>query len=29
MAPITSSVEVAWPAEEVFGYVVDPSTMAE
>ena len=29
MAPITASTEVARPAEEVFAYVVDPSTMPE
>jgi uncharacterized protein YndB with AHSA1/START domain len=29
MAPITSSTEVARPAEEVFPYVTDPSTMPE
>jgi hypothetical protein len=29
MAPITSSTEVARPAEEVFPYVIDPSTMPE
>jgi uncharacterized protein YndB with AHSA1/START domain len=29
MAPITASTEVALPAEEVFAYVTDPSTMAE
>src|SRR6516164_2014730 len=29
MAPITSSLEVARPAEEVFAYVTDPSTMSE
>jgi len=29
MAPITSSIEVARPGEEVFGYVTDPSTMSE
>jgi uncharacterized protein YndB with AHSA1/START domain len=29
MAPITSSTEVARPAEEVFAYVTDPSTMPE
>ena len=29
MAPITASTEVARPAEEVFAYVIDPSTMAE
>ena len=29
MAPITSSIEVARRAEEVFAYVTDPSTMPE
>jgi hypothetical protein len=29
MAPIISSIEVARPAEEAFGYVIDPSTMSE
>jgi uncharacterized protein YndB with AHSA1/START domain len=29
MAPIISSTEVARPAEEVFPYVIDPSTMPE
>lgn len=29
MAPITSSTEVARPAEEVFAYVTDPATMHE
>jgi uncharacterized protein YndB with AHSA1/START domain len=29
MAPITMSTEVARPAEEVFAYVTDPSTMPE
>jgi uncharacterized protein YndB with AHSA1/START domain len=29
MAPITNSIEVARPAEEVFAYVTDPSTMAQ
>ncbi len=29
MAPIASSIEVARPAEEVFAYVIDPSTMSE
>lgn len=29
MAPITTSIEVALPAEEVFAYVTDPSTMPE
>jgi uncharacterized membrane protein len=29
MAPITSSIEVARPADEVFPYVIDPSTMPE
>ena len=29
MAPITSSIEVARPAEEVFAYVTDPGTMSE
>jgi hypothetical protein len=29
MAPITSSTEVARPADEVFAYVIDPSTMPE
>jgi uncharacterized protein YndB with AHSA1/START domain len=29
MAPITASTEVARPAEEVFPYVIDPSTMPE
>jgi uncharacterized protein YndB with AHSA1/START domain len=29
MAPITASTEVARPAEEVFPYVIDPSTMRE
>jgi uncharacterized protein YndB with AHSA1/START domain len=29
MAPITSTIEVARPAEEVFAYVTDPSTMPE
>jgi hypothetical protein len=29
MAPITSTTEIARPAEEVFAYVTDPSTMPE
>lgn len=29
MAPITTSTEMARPAEEVFAYVTDPSTMHE
>jgi uncharacterized protein YndB with AHSA1/START domain len=29
MAPITTSTEIVRPAEEVFGYVTDPSTMPE
>lgn len=29
MAPITTTAEVARPAEEVFSYVTDPSTMSE
>ena len=29
MAPITGRAEVARPAQEVFGYVTDPSTMPE
>jgi uncharacterized protein YndB with AHSA1/START domain len=29
MAPITSSTEVARPADEVFAYVIDPSTMPQ
>lgn len=29
MAPITTSIEVARPPEEVFAYVIDPSTMSE
>ena len=29
MAPITSRIEVARPAEEAFAYVIDPSTMAD
>lgn len=29
MAPITASTEIARPAEEVFAYVVDPTTMPE
>jgi uncharacterized protein YndB with AHSA1/START domain len=29
MAPVTASTEVARPAEEVFPYVIDPSTMPE
>jgi uncharacterized protein YndB with AHSA1/START domain len=29
MAPITTSTEVARPAEEVFAYVIDPSTFPE
>jgi uncharacterized protein YndB with AHSA1/START domain len=29
MAPIIASTEVARPAEEVFAYVTDPSTMSE
>jgi uncharacterized protein YndB with AHSA1/START domain len=29
MAPITASTKVARPAEEVFAYVIDPSTMPE
>lgn len=29
MAPISSSIEVARPVEEVFDYVTDPSTMSE
>jgi uncharacterized protein YndB with AHSA1/START domain len=29
MAPIITSTEVARPAEEVFAYVIDPSTMSE
>jgi uncharacterized protein YndB with AHSA1/START domain len=29
MAPITTSAEIARPAEEVFAYVTDPSTMHE
>ncbi len=29
MAPIISTTEVARPVEEVFTYVIDPSTMAE
>ena len=29
MAPIISSTEVARPPEEVFAYVIDPSTMSE
>ena len=28
MAPITSRIEVARPAEEVFAYVIDASTMS-
>src|SRR5919198_2935270 len=29
MAPIISSIEIARPAEEVFPYVIDPTTMPE
>ena len=29
MAPIISTTEVARPADEVFSYVIDPSTMSE
>jgi uncharacterized protein YndB with AHSA1/START domain len=29
MAPITSRIEVARPADQVFAYVIDPSTMPE
>jgi uncharacterized protein YndB with AHSA1/START domain len=29
MAPITTSIEIARPAEEVFAYVTDPSTFPE
>ena len=29
MAPITTSTEVARPAEEAFAYIIDPSTMPE
>jgi uncharacterized protein YndB with AHSA1/START domain len=29
MAPITTTTEIARPAEEVFAYVTDPSTMPE
>lgn len=29
MAPIVSSIEVARPADEVFAYVTDPSTMPQ
>jgi uncharacterized protein YndB with AHSA1/START domain len=29
MAPITTSIELPRPADEVFAYVTDPSTMAE
>ena len=29
MAPITASAEIARPAEDVFAYVTDPSTMSE
>jgi uncharacterized protein YndB with AHSA1/START domain len=29
MAPVTSTIEVARPAPEVFAYVTDPSTMSE
>jgi uncharacterized protein YndB with AHSA1/START domain len=29
MAPITISIEIARPTEEVFAYVIDPSTMPE
>lgn len=29
MAPITSTIEVARPAEEAFAYVIDPSTFPE
>jgi uncharacterized protein YndB with AHSA1/START domain len=29
MAPITTSIEVKRPAEDVFAYVTDPSTMTE
>jgi len=29
MAPIIASVEIARPAEDVFAYVTDPSTMSE
>jgi uncharacterized protein YndB with AHSA1/START domain len=29
MAPITTTIEIARPAEEVFAYVTDPSTMPE
>ena len=29
MAPITTSTEIARPADEVFAYVTDPSTMSE
>lgn len=29
MAPITTTIEIGRPAEEVFAYVTDPSTMPE
>ncbi len=29
MAPIVTSIEIARPPEEVFGYVIDPSRFAE
>lgn len=29
MAPIITSTEIARPAEEVFAYVIDPTTMPE
>jgi uncharacterized protein YndB with AHSA1/START domain len=29
MAPIISTIEIGRPAEEVFSYVIDPSTMSE
>jgi uncharacterized protein YndB with AHSA1/START domain len=29
MAPITTTIEIARPAEEVFAYVIDPRTMPE
>ena len=29
MAPITSTIDIARPAAEVFAYVIDPSTMPE
>jgi uncharacterized protein YndB with AHSA1/START domain len=29
MAPITTTIEIARPAEDVFAYVTDPSTMPE